>query len=126
MLQLAGQSFLESWKSPAQRKSQPEQFARHMPATLRCHAVFDPTGVLSYLVDFIRRFFSERRKRGQDPLDGRVLHHGYALHGLAPPNYDAIRLALDASHFKVALRRAVRTVFRRHLPWDKVRVTVTQ
>jgi hypothetical protein len=50
----------------------------------------------------------------------------YALHGLAPPDYDAIRQALDASHFKEALRRAVRTVLRRHLPWDKVRVTVTQ
>jgi hypothetical protein len=50
----------------------------------------------------------------------------YALHGLAPPDYDAIRQALDASHFKVALRRAVRTVLRRHLPWDTVRVTVTQ
>jgi hypothetical protein len=49
----------------------------------------------------------------------------YALSGLAPPDYDAIRQALDASHFKVALRRAVRTVFRRHLPC-KVRVTVTQ
>ena len=50
----------------------------------------------------------------------------YALHGLAPPDYDAIRQALDASYFKVAPRRAVRTVIRRHLPWDTVRVTVTQ
>ena len=50
----------------------------------------------------------------------------YALRGLAPPDYDTIRKVLDASHFKVALRRAVRTVIRRHLPWDKVRVTVTQ
>jgi hypothetical protein len=50
----------------------------------------------------------------------------YALHGLAPPDHDAIRQALDASRFKVALRRAVRTVIRRLLPWDKVRVTVTQ
>jgi hypothetical protein len=50
----------------------------------------------------------------------------YALHGLAPPDYDAIRQALDASHFKAALRRAIRIVMRRHLPWDKVRVTVTQ
>jgi hypothetical protein len=50
----------------------------------------------------------------------------YALRGLVPPDYDAIRQTLDASHFKVALRRAVRTVLRRHLPWDKVRVTVTQ
>ena len=50
----------------------------------------------------------------------------YALHGLAPPDYDAIRQVLDASHFKVALRRAVRAVLRQYLPWDKVRVTVTQ
>jgi hypothetical protein len=50
----------------------------------------------------------------------------YALQGLAPSDYDAIRQTLDASHFRVALRRAVRTVIRRHLPWDKVRVTVTQ
>ena len=38
----------------------------------------------------------------------------------------AIRHVLDASHFKVALRRAVRAVLRQHLPWDKIRVTVTQ
>ena len=50
----------------------------------------------------------------------------YALHGLAPPDYDSIRQVLDASRFKVALGRAVRTVLRQHLPWDKVRVTVTQ
>ena len=50
----------------------------------------------------------------------------YALHGLALPDYDAICQVLDASRFKVALRRAVRTVLRQHLPWDKVRVTVTQ
>jgi hypothetical protein len=50
----------------------------------------------------------------------------YALRGLAPPDYDAICQVLDASRFKVALRRAVRTVLRRHLPWDKVRVTVTR
>jgi hypothetical protein len=50
----------------------------------------------------------------------------YALQGLAPSDYDAIRQALDASPFKVALRRAVRIVIRRHVPWDKVRVTVTQ
>jgi hypothetical protein len=50
----------------------------------------------------------------------------YALSGLAPSDYDAIRQALDASRFKLALRRAVRTVLRQHLPWDKVRATVTQ
>ena len=50
----------------------------------------------------------------------------YALRGLAPLDYDAIRQALDASRFKTALRRAVRAIFRRHLPWDKVRVTVRQ
>jgi hypothetical protein len=50
----------------------------------------------------------------------------YALRGLAPPDYDVIRQVLDAAHFKVALRRAVRTILRQHLPWDKVRVTVTQ
>jgi hypothetical protein len=50
----------------------------------------------------------------------------YALRGLSPPDYDAIRQALDTSHFKLALRRAVYTVIRRHLPSDKVRVTVTQ
>jgi hypothetical protein len=31
---------------------------------------------------------------------------------VSPPAYDAIRQTLDASHFKVALRRAVRTVIR--------------
>jgi hypothetical protein len=50
----------------------------------------------------------------------------YAVRGLAPPDYDAIRQVLDAARFKVALRQAVRTVLRRHLPWDKVRVTVMQ
>lgn len=50
----------------------------------------------------------------------------YALRGLAPPDYDAIRQVLDASRFKVALGRAVRAVLRQQLPWDKVRVTVTQ
>jgi hypothetical protein len=50
----------------------------------------------------------------------------YALPGLASSDYDAIRATLDASRFKVTLRRAVRAVFRRHLPWDKTRVTVTQ
>jgi hypothetical protein len=50
----------------------------------------------------------------------------YALHGLAPPDFDAIRQALDTPRFKVALRLAVRTVFRRHLPRGKVWVTVTQ
>jgi hypothetical protein len=50
----------------------------------------------------------------------------YALHGLAPPDYDAIRQVLDASRFKVALGRGVRAVLRQQLPWDKVRVTVTR
>jgi hypothetical protein len=50
----------------------------------------------------------------------------YALHGLAPPDYDAIRQVLDGSRFKMALRRAIRAVLRQHLPWDKIRVTVTQ
>jgi hypothetical protein len=33
--------------------------------------------------------------------------------------------SLPMMGFKVALRRAVRAVLRRHLPWDKVRMTVT-
>jgi hypothetical protein len=50
----------------------------------------------------------------------------YALRRLAPSDYDSISQVLDAPAFKADLRRAVRTALRRHLPWDKVRVTVTQ
>jgi hypothetical protein len=50
----------------------------------------------------------------------------YVLPGLEPPAHDAIRRALDDRRFKADLRRAVRTVFRRHMPPDQVRVTITQ
>jgi hypothetical protein len=50
----------------------------------------------------------------------------YALPGLAPSAYDAIRRALDDPRFKADLRRAVRTAFRKHLSPDQIRVTVTQ
>jgi hypothetical protein len=50
----------------------------------------------------------------------------YALPGLAPAAYEGIRQTLDDPRFKTDLRLAVRTAFRRHLPSDQVRVTVTQ
>jgi hypothetical protein len=42
------------------------------------------------------------------------------------PACDTIRQALDDPRFKRDLRRALRTAFRRHLPPDQIRVTVTQ
>ncbi len=50
----------------------------------------------------------------------------YAARGLPTIEYDAMRQALTDAGFLAALRRAVRRVFRRHPPLDKVRVRLTR
>ena len=50
----------------------------------------------------------------------------YAARGLPAAEYDAMRQVLTDAGFLAALRRALRRVFRRHPPLDKVRVRLTR
>jgi hypothetical protein len=72
------------------------------------------------------RPIAERRRHGQGPFDGRVVHHGPRAPRLAGTEYVAIRRALYGRDFQAGLRRAMRDTFRRHPDLTKVRVTVTR
>jgi hypothetical protein len=126
MLALAGPSFREDWEFPAQGKSQPEQFVTHRSSQIQLPCGCEPNKAPAYRCRFHSLMTTEGGSVAKALLMDEFHIRVFALHGLAPPDYDAIRQVLDASRFKIALRRAVRTVFRRQLPWDKVRVTVTQ
>jgi hypothetical protein len=126
VLALAGQSFLEGWQPPAKGMGKPEQFAQpSAPPWIPCGFFIQRGAALPLSLSFVI-FVAKGGSVAKAILMDEFHITVYALHGLAPPEYDAIRQVLDASRFKVALRRAVRTVLRQYLPWDKLRVTVTQ
>jgi hypothetical protein len=141
---LAGQLSLPGWSFQGEERSARAVYSSYRPP--QCSLIWDNTSyfvgpmmpfpshgitgpVLSCSFTLTRpipRFFTQGGSVAKAILMDEFHITVYALAGLAPPAYDAIRQALDDPRFKADLRRAVRTAFRRHLPSDQVRVTVTQ